>query len=241
MSELTACKRESSGSAAAGWHIDSADPTQLRYWDGSSWTTHVAPRILQPGEAAGLVSDYRAKRSALVTGIVVSWILIVVGGAAAVSQLGLVGMSVLYGIGFTSAVTLIVAAAACGVGVVSAVVLARRARRLESIEYPAGRRPPAQVAGYAPAAPPSNGGRRDRRGLLIATAMILSSGASSSSSSKGGSGSGSGSGRSGSKGGYERKSGMTNKTTNPNPHKYHEGYYRKDGTYVKGHWKKYKW
>jgi uncharacterized membrane protein YgcG len=229
---------ESSGSAAPGWHTDSADPTQLRYWDGSAWTAHVAPRILQPGEAAGVISDYRTKRRALVAGIVVSWILIVVGGAVAVSQLGLVGMAVLFGTGFNTAVTLVVAAAASGMGVVSAVVLTRRARLLESTEYPAGRRPSAHVAGYAPAAPASNRGRRDRRGLLIAAAMILSSGGSPS---KGGSGSGSGSTRTGSKGGYERKSGMTNKTTNPNPHKYHDGYYRKDGTYVKGHWKKYKW
>src|SRR3954453_22027758 len=29
---------------AAGWFADPHDPTQLRYWDGTAWTEHRAPR-----------------------------------------------------------------------------------------------------------------------------------------------------------------------------------------------------
>ena len=30
--------------APAGWQQDPSDPTQLRYWDGSTWTEHIAPQ-----------------------------------------------------------------------------------------------------------------------------------------------------------------------------------------------------
>lgn len=30
--------------AQAGWYDDSTDPTRLRFWDGTSWTNHYAPR-----------------------------------------------------------------------------------------------------------------------------------------------------------------------------------------------------
>lgn len=30
--------------AQAGWHEDSADPSRLRYWDGSRWTDHYTPK-----------------------------------------------------------------------------------------------------------------------------------------------------------------------------------------------------
>lgn len=37
----------------AGWFEDRQDPSRLRYWDGSSWTNHYAPRAsVSPAAAA---------------------------------------------------------------------------------------------------------------------------------------------------------------------------------------------
>ncbi|MGG7452326.1 DUF2510 domain-containing protein [Plantibacter auratus] len=36
----------------AGWYPDYADPTQQRYWDGASWTTHTAPAAVAPPQQA---------------------------------------------------------------------------------------------------------------------------------------------------------------------------------------------
>jgi len=37
-----------SGNPAAGWYEDFEDPTQLRYWDGQTWTAHIQPPAARP-------------------------------------------------------------------------------------------------------------------------------------------------------------------------------------------------
>ncbi len=36
---------------APGWYEDPTDPLQQRYWDGTTWTDHVAPRPVAPAAA----------------------------------------------------------------------------------------------------------------------------------------------------------------------------------------------
>lgn len=41
----------------AGWHVDPADPSKLRWWDGAAWTSHVAdppPVVIVPTPPAML-------------------------------------------------------------------------------------------------------------------------------------------------------------------------------------------
>jgi hypothetical protein len=39
---------------AAGWYADPQQPTwTLRYWNGSAWTEHVAPRVQGPPSSSG--------------------------------------------------------------------------------------------------------------------------------------------------------------------------------------------
>src|SRR5688572_32884849 len=39
---------------AAGWYADPQEPTwTLRYWNGSAWTEHVAPRVQAPPSYPG--------------------------------------------------------------------------------------------------------------------------------------------------------------------------------------------
>jgi hypothetical protein len=40
------------GNPPAGWYDDDDDGPVLRYWDGSAWTTHTAPREAPPPQAA---------------------------------------------------------------------------------------------------------------------------------------------------------------------------------------------
>lgn len=35
----------------AGWHTDPKDPTLNRWWNGSQWTEHSAPKVAPPGQA----------------------------------------------------------------------------------------------------------------------------------------------------------------------------------------------
>ena len=46
----------------ADWYVDPEDPAQYRYWDGSRWTDHRAPRHSAPHEQAGVSGDGGAFR-----------------------------------------------------------------------------------------------------------------------------------------------------------------------------------
>jgi len=59
----------------AGWYINPDDATQQRYWDGSQWTTHVAPG--EPGVAA--LAPRRSRRG-LVASIIALVALVLVAG-----------------------------------------------------------------------------------------------------------------------------------------------------------------
>lgn len=48
----------------AGWYGDPNDPTAWRYWDGRSWTEHVAPRIVEPSPHDRLIEERRWARYA---------------------------------------------------------------------------------------------------------------------------------------------------------------------------------
>lgn len=41
----------------ADWYTDPEDESQYRYWDGSAWTGHRAPRIADPAEGSGDAPD----------------------------------------------------------------------------------------------------------------------------------------------------------------------------------------
>ena len=47
--------------APAGWQPDPDDPTQLRYWDGSNWTSHIAPMATPSEMASKAKSDKDTK------------------------------------------------------------------------------------------------------------------------------------------------------------------------------------
>lgn len=38
------------GSTAAGWYVDAADPRLIRWWDGAAWTDHTQPNPSEPSE-----------------------------------------------------------------------------------------------------------------------------------------------------------------------------------------------
>ena len=46
----------------ADWYVDPEDPAQYRYWDGSRWTDHRAPRHSASYEQAGATGDGGASR-----------------------------------------------------------------------------------------------------------------------------------------------------------------------------------
>lgn len=58
------------GPVGPGWFPDPTSPARLRWWDGTSWTTHVAPR--PPDPRADLAAEEGAARAAKVA--VVAWL-----------------------------------------------------------------------------------------------------------------------------------------------------------------------
>jgi hypothetical protein len=67
----------------AGWYDDASDPQILRYWDGSAWSDHTAPKNAAPPAAHGMSTK---KKLAIAGGVVAG--LIVLSGVAAAANGG---------------------------------------------------------------------------------------------------------------------------------------------------------
>lgn len=48
-------EQQSGGCPVAGWYPDPADPSLLRYWDGMSWSAHIAPAFTGSPSTVGSV------------------------------------------------------------------------------------------------------------------------------------------------------------------------------------------
>ncbi|WP_167139651.1 DUF2510 domain-containing protein [Diaminobutyricimonas sp. TR449] len=67
----------------AGWYTDPQDATLNRWWNGSSWTEHSAPRVAPPAQhGMAPVAQYVAVRSQKETGIAYLFFFLLGGFAA---------------------------------------------------------------------------------------------------------------------------------------------------------------
>lgn len=68
-------------SSPAGWYVDPARSSELRWWDGRAWTAHTTPRWLPPAGSGGAWPWILGGGVALAAGVLVGGLaLFVVGG-----------------------------------------------------------------------------------------------------------------------------------------------------------------
>lgn len=71
----------------AGWHSDPNDPTLNRWWNGSQWTEHSAPKVAPPGQVIAVAGRKDV-------GITYLFILLLGGFAAHHFYLGRIGSAI---------------------------------------------------------------------------------------------------------------------------------------------------